>query len=263
MKISVIIPTYKPQGYLWECLNSLCTQTLQKDDYEIIIVLNGCKNPYYIEIWQFLNEHPDINWRFIQTDIGGVSNARNIGIQESQGEYVTFVDDDDYVSNTYLESILSVSSKNTIGFAHPVAFDERGNLPYSIEAEFKKIYEQGNVPYLAVRKIFQGPCMKLFHKDVIGKRRFNVRYKNGEDALFMFLISNKFKMVCATKEDAIYYRRIRHNSAAYTKQRTSYKIKNCISLIISYSSIFWSHLGSYNLSFYSTRILGAIRMAIH
>ena len=50
MKISVIIPSYKPQEYLWQCLDSLCSQTFPKEDFELILVLNGCKEPYYEQI---------------------------------------------------------------------------------------------------------------------------------------------------------------------------------------------------------------------
>ena len=54
MIITVIIPTYKPQNYLWECLNSLQSQTLPKDDFEVVLVLNGCSEPWKGEIEKFI-----------------------------------------------------------------------------------------------------------------------------------------------------------------------------------------------------------------
>ena len=47
MEISVIIPTFRPQDYLWECLDSLFSQTLPKDQYEVIVILNGEREPYH------------------------------------------------------------------------------------------------------------------------------------------------------------------------------------------------------------------------
>ena len=47
MKISVILPSYKPQEYIWKCLDSLTSQTMDVNEYEIVIVLNGCNEPYY------------------------------------------------------------------------------------------------------------------------------------------------------------------------------------------------------------------------
>lgn len=102
MKISVIIPTYKPQSYLWECLDSLRNQTFPKSDFEIFLILNGCKDPYQSQIENYLLIHEICNLRLIQTDQLGVSNARNIGLDCANGDYITFIDDDDYVSPYYL-----------------------------------------------------------------------------------------------------------------------------------------------------------------
>ena len=91
MKISVIVPTYKPKDYLWECLDSMYNQTLPYNDFEVVIVLNGCKEPYYTNIWKYINEHPKINWRYLHTDEGGVSNARNMALDAAKGDYITFL----------------------------------------------------------------------------------------------------------------------------------------------------------------------------
>ena len=85
MKISVIIPTYKPQEYLWKCLDSLDRQTLSNDNFEVILVLNGCKEPYYSQIKNYIAKRNDLNIIFIQTDEGGVSNARNKGLDIAKG----------------------------------------------------------------------------------------------------------------------------------------------------------------------------------
>ena len=106
MKVSVIIPTYKPQAYIWECLDSIKNQTFPKEDFEVILVLNGCNEPYYSQIKEYIdNNLVDYNVNFIQTDQGGVSNARNIALDAAKGEYVTFIDDDDYISPKYLEEL--------------------------------------------------------------------------------------------------------------------------------------------------------------
>ena len=99
MKITVIIPTYKPKDYLWECLNSLVRQTLSKNCFEVIIVLNGCAEPWKSQVEDFINcnmQGVDVN--FIYTEMGGVSNARNIALDIAKGDYITFLDDDDYLS---------------------------------------------------------------------------------------------------------------------------------------------------------------------
>ena len=105
MKISVIVPTYKPQAYLWECLDSIYNQTFPKTDYELILVLNGCCEPYNTRIKEWFSKHSDLQVQYFQTDEGGVSNARNIALDNAKGDYVTFIDDDDLISPEYLKEL--------------------------------------------------------------------------------------------------------------------------------------------------------------
>ena len=60
-KISVIIPTYLPKDYLWECMDSLENQTLSKDEFEVILVLNGEREPYESNIRKKLHEYTFTN----------------------------------------------------------------------------------------------------------------------------------------------------------------------------------------------------------
>ena len=122
MKISVIIPSFKPQGYLWQCLDSICNQTFSKGDFELILVLNGCKKPYDEQIKAYIENHTYVNWNYIQTDVPGVSNARNIALNVAKGEYVAFIDDDDYVSPSYLEELYKKASYDCVSLSHPSAF---------------------------------------------------------------------------------------------------------------------------------------------
>ena len=264
--ISVIIPTYRPQSYLWECLLSLATQTLPKNLYEIIIVLNGCNEPFHSQIQQYIIDYLSAHQvQLIQTDTGGVSNARNLGLDAAKGDYITFIDDDDYISPTYLEELYTLADENTIVLAYPYAFnDGKPNiqLPYRItEAYNFCIKHDYNTIDTIARKFFSGPCMKLIPVSFIQDRRFDTRFKNGEDCLFMFLISNKFKVLKFTSKQAIYYRRYRSSSANFSINRLQ-RLKNSIRLSIEYTRIYFSNTKQYNFNFYITRILGSIRSII-
>lgn len=264
MLISVIIPTYNPKDYVFECLNSLATQTLSKDLWEALIILNGSNEPWYTMLSEYIQKHDLTNVRLFQTDEAGVSNARNIGLKNAKGEYITFIDDDDYISDVYLEEFANKAQKDTVVLAHPKAFEEIGVFKenYSIEQTYLSIKDKGKVSFLKAQKVFQGPCMKLFHKDVISNHLFDKTFKNGEDALFMFLISKGFKYIETTSDDAIYYRRIRWDGAAYGKKSRRYVVHNSMRLIGQYISIFMSHPTSYRFSFFITRILGAIHACL-
>lgn len=111
MDISIIVPTYKPDYYIWECLESLKNQSLDREKYEVLIILNGEKESYYSNIKNWIEKNKVENFEILYTKISGVSNARNIGLDNSRGEYIVFIDDDDYVDRNYLEELLKKIKK--------------------------------------------------------------------------------------------------------------------------------------------------------
>ena len=266
MKISVIVPTYKPQAYLWECLDSIYNQTFPKSDYELVLVLNGCNEPYNTQILDWLSKHKDLNVQFFQIDTGGVSNARNIALDNARGEYVTFIDDDDLISTAYLKELYEKATPDTVSLCYPYAFNDgdiEKQLPYSITKAYDYICKNKYKKLSSMaRKFFSGPCMKLIPMSFIHDRRYDVRFKNGEDSLFMFLISDKIDKVTFTSKNAIYYRRVRTNSAATINRSFKDVFVNSYRLIIEYTKIYISQLGDYNPYFYVTRILGSVKAVV-
>ena len=264
MKISVILPTYKPQSYLWECLSSIERQTLPKDFYEVIIVLNGCKEPYLSKITNYCREYlSDVQIRIIQIDEGGVSLARNMALDIVQGDFITFIDDDDIISNNYLEELLNHSdSEGCVGVCRIVAFrDAIYNQLYTIPQDYNRYIAPKECKQLyRLSSFFSGPTVKLFHRSIIGNRRFDINFRNGEDALFNFLVSDKITRVSFASPNAVYYRRVRDGSASTASYNTQrYRINNCIHLIQAFSRIYVKNPLKYSFLFYVTRILATIK----
>jgi len=261
MKISVIIPTYKPQSYLWECLDSLVSQTFPKEDFEVILVLNGCDEPYKSDIENYIaSRMQNMNVNFIHTEQGGVSNARNIALDTAKGEYVAFIDDDDFVSPSYLEELYEKAAPDTIALCYPYAFRDGDitQLSYHITENYDKNFTFGKQYYTRTRKFFSGPCMKIIPMSFIQERRYDVRLRNGEDTLFLFLISDKFKYVDFTSTNAIYYRRMRDGSAVNNKRTTWQNIRSNLLQIAIYSKYFSKSPLNYNWLFFFSRIGGAL-----
>lgn len=267
MRISIIIPTYKPQDYIWECLDSIKNQTFAKEDFEVILVLNGCREPYYTQIQEYIDKNfVGYNVNFIQTDQGGVSNARNIALNVAKGEYVAFIDDDDYISPKYLEELYQVASPDTVSLCYPYAFNDgkpEVQLQYPITDAYDTYYLKSDIRLSSkVRRYFSGPCMKLIPMSFIQGRVFDVHFKNGEDSLFMFSISDKIHKLAFTSKDAIYYRRYRANSAVTSRRSKCSVLKNSIRMIKSYILIYLNNPFDYKLSVLFTYILAAIKTAI-
>lgn len=261
MKISVIVPTYKPQAYLWECLDSIYDQTFPKSDYELVLVLNGCCEPYNTQIKEWLSRHGDLQVQYIQTDEGGVSNARNIALDKARGEYVAFIDDDDIVSKSFLKELCEKATPDIVSLCYPYAFNDgmlNEQLSYGITDAYEYCVTHGCSSISSrAQKFFSGPWMKLIPMSFIQNRRYDVRFKNGEDSLFMFLISDKIDKVAFTSKKAIYYRRYRTGSAVSVRRNTKERIINNVRLIREYVRIFFN--GGYSTFFFLTRLIAAIR----
>lgn len=257
MEISVIIPTYKPQSYLWECLDSLVDQTFDKGLFEVILVLNGCTEPWKSQIEAYIScRMQGMNVNFIHTEQGGVSNARNLALDVVQGEYVTFIDDDDYISPSYFEELYGKASHDVVSLSYAYAFNDghpEVQRKYSITETYNYCITNG-VDKLSskARKYFSGPWMKLIPMNFIQNRRYDVRFKNGEDSLFMFSISDKIDKVAFTSKKAIYYRRYREGSAVFVSRTKKQRILNCIRLIGEYSKIY--KVKRHSLYFYLSRV---------
>lgn len=112
-KISVIIPVYNVENYLKECLDSICTQTLT--DIEIICINDGSTD----NSLNILNEYAkkDSRIKIISKENGGQATARNLGIKEAQGEYIAFVDSDDFIEPKMLEKLYKKSKENNLDIA--------------------------------------------------------------------------------------------------------------------------------------------------
>lgn len=262
MDISVIIPSYKPGEYVWECLESLNAQTLDKGQFEVIFVLNGCNEPWKSELQKWFDAHSDLNVNFIQTDTPGVSNARNIALSQTKGEYVTFIDDDDYVSDSFLEEMLRVADPKTVVLTDSRAFIEGTEgyidnyVPHQVYQRCCSINDQN---ILHARSIFNGPCMKLLPSSFIHGVSFDTSFKNGEDSIFMFEISKNISNLAYADNKAIYYRRVRPNSATTVHRSITKLIRDNLRVSAAMVKRYLKAPLSYNLPFFISRVLAPLK----
>lgn len=123
MKFSLVLPVYGVESYIEKCIISCANQSdFPKSDYELVIV-NDSTPDKSIEIAQnVLKGYPDINYRIINRPNGGLSAARNSGLEAATGEYIWFVDSDDFIEPDSLAKINAVIEKNPnveiVSFSH-------------------------------------------------------------------------------------------------------------------------------------------------
>lgn len=112
MRLSIIIPAYNAGKYLERCVSSCEEQSVPQDEFEIIVVNDGSKDNT-LEVAESLADKYS-NVRFFSKKNGGSSSARNMGLDHAKGDYITFVDSDDYLLPGKLATVLSVSEKNKL-----------------------------------------------------------------------------------------------------------------------------------------------------
>lgn len=102
--LSVIICTYNRDKYIYNVLKSLAENTLSKEQYEIVLIDNNCTDNTKNECKRFVQDFPNVIFRYFEEKNQGLSYARNRGIKESQGDILVYVDDDAVVNNEYLQT---------------------------------------------------------------------------------------------------------------------------------------------------------------
>lgn len=256
-QLSVVIPTYKPQNYIFECIDSLQKQTLTITLFEVIIVLNGVKDPYYTEIEDSIKEYD--NFKIIHIATAGVSKARNIGIEVAGGSHIVFIDDDDFIAETFLEEMYNHIVKKPLNlvvsnFLRYYA-DNRIENDYMTNS-YEELKNNGDTFSLVKnRKILSSSCGKAIPKEVISDCRFKESVKISEDALFMFETSKNIKGISFLPLEVAYYRRIREASASRKKASVSARFKILVQNINNFSKVYFRNSTQYSFSLYINRIM--------
>lgn len=261
MNVSVIIPTYRPGEYLWDCIESLQRQSLSNDQFEVLLVLNGEKDPYYSSIEERLN-NITLPVRFFYISSPGVSKARNFALDRALGQYIAFIDDDDRVSPNYLKELLhmaDVGDSRSIVCSNVKTFDQEMVGNDYISNAYSTMKESGKkFSLFAYRHFLSSSCCKIIPTDIIRDCRFPETIRIGEDAYFMAAISNKIKNIILAPQSAIYYRRLRLGSASRKRERLVDKLKRKWNLLVQYGRLYINGFPHYNLPFFLSRIVAII-----
>lgn len=179
--ISVIVPVYNVEKYLRQCIDSILSQTYT--NFELILVDDGSKD----QSGEICNEYAekDSRIRLFHKENGGVSSARNLGLDNAHGEYICFVDSDDWVDNTYIEDMLKPGDYDLVmqGMKQATKI-----WKYSLKS-LNDTIQILDVLISSGRNhdlLFNGPYCKLYKNNIIRDKnlRFNEKIWLGEDFLF-------------------------------------------------------------------------------
>lgn len=220
--LSVIIPVYNAEKYIVDTLNALCKQTVFKN-LEIIIVDDGSKD-HSLEICNSYRLKYS-NIKVISQANQGVSTARNVGLLNATGEYVTFLDADDYVCENLYEQELELVKSNhaDIGI---VDFYKRH--PDGRKIKYRNnFYKSWESDTAVLKDFFSGVVGnqvvdKIFALEIVKGVEFPSKFKIGEDMWFVFLALSRAKNVVMDTNIAGYDYIVRESSAMTGKFSDKY-----------------------------------------
>ncbi|MDU4888894.1 MAG: glycosyltransferase family A protein [Clostridium sp.] len=159
MKVTVIVPVYNVEDYLEPCLSSLVNQTMK--DIEIIVVNDGSPDNSQEIIDRFVKDYPELV-KSIYKENGGQASARNVAMNIAQGEYINFVDSDDWVSLDMYETMYKIAKENDADIVICDTTDHyKDHCVCHKPSEFENKLRQT-----------PSPCNKMFKRSFIGDLRF-------------------------------------------------------------------------------------------
>lgn len=245
-KVSIIVPVYNVEKYIERCLDSLVNQTLK--DIEIIIVNDGSTDGSKEIIQKYLNKYKNIV--YLEKENGGLSSARNYGIPYAKGEYIGFVDSDDYVEITMYEKMYNKAIEEK---SDMVECDFIWEYPNKKREDIGKIYSDKKEAIVEARVVAWN---KIIKKDIIEKTKITfpegLRY---EDIEFFYKIVPYLNKISFVKETLVHYVQ-RESSIANTQNERTGEIFKVWENVLNYyieNNIFNEYRSELEYSY--TRIL--------
>ncbi|MBR6435176.1 MAG: glycosyltransferase [Thermoguttaceae bacterium] len=216
-KISVIIPVYNVESYLRECLDSIVNQTFR--DLEIICINDGSTDGSLAILEEYASK--DRRFQIVTKENGGQAECRNIGISMASGEYIQFVDSDDYLDLNACQTIYSKAVETQsdmvmflfhfFGKFEKRSLDDVKFIPSELTSNYDKIWFEFNNAQVV--------WANLFRRDFLDNN--NIRFHNGlyfEDVPFVAKASLLAKRISVIPCPLYYYRQ-RENSTMNNKQK--------------------------------------------
>lgn len=245
-KVSVIVPVYNVEKFLKRCLNSLVNQTLK--DIEIIIINDGSKDNSQAIIDEYKAKYPDIIKAYY-VENGGVAKARNYALNYVTGEYIGFVDSDDYVSEEMYEKLYNKAIEKNADIVccnyYRVIDNEKfilkkfGNSRIDKDELFDKSVYEANLLFDEVPYLWN----KIFKAEIIKNNNFKFYddLRIYEDFMFTYQAFSKANKISRIEEGMYYYMVSRESSLTYFLTEKRFDLFKVTERLINY----YKEIGRY------------------
>lgn len=202
--VSVIVPVYNVESYLERGVMSIVAQTYT--DLEIILVNDGSTDRSGVLCDQLAER--DARIKVVHKDNGGLSDARNIGMANSKGEWILFIDSDDYIDTNMVTVLLdlAIQQQALVSICNITNVYVTGEKPQFMDATFRAVYNRSECmrEYFLGEKVPGSICNKLIHRSLALQCSFPID-KTYEDAFYQFQLFQLTDRFAVTGEAFYYY----------------------------------------------------------
>lgn len=216
-KVSIIIPVYNKESTIYRCLKSVKMQSYS--EFEVFVIDDGSIDASALLCDNFAVD--DQRFNILHIENGGVSNARNVGLDMSTGEYICFLDADDYLHPDFLIDLITALENHPTSEIAIASFFRVCQGEYKEERLISKLFEKDSINVFYEYEYGKDNVLRhvwgaVFRKSIIERQhiRFNMEIYVGEDSLFMAeMIVQNPKIVIVNR--SLYYYVIEGESASH------------------------------------------------
>lgn len=224
-KVSVVVPIYNVEKYIKKCMDSLVNQTLQ--EIQIIFVNDGSTDESGNIAKEYASKYPN-KIIYLEKENGGLSDARNFGMRYAEGEYIAFLDSDDYVENTMYEEMYNKALQENSDY---VECDFLWEYPDKTKKDKRNSYDNKKEMLTNVRVVAWN---KLIKREILEKN--NISFPKGlryEDIEFTYKLIPYLNKVSYVDKEFVHYVQ-RNNSIANVQNERTAEVFTIFDNIIKY-----------------------------
>ena len=231
MFLSFVVPAYNVESFIERCVLSICNQNISKDIYEIIVVNDGSTDNTLLKINSLISKYAEYNIVIIDKPNGGLSSARNAGMAVANGEYIWFVDSDDYIEENCLLDIKQYIEKynkvDVLLFSTDYVYDDAPSVINLRRLPIEQYTKGSDIFFTDYRYPYSGVQFAIYKHSYL--KSLNLEFKEGiyfEDLLYMTLLLAGNPQ-CVYIDKVYYHYYIRSTSITNTKS----SVKKCFDIL--------------------------------
>lgn len=250
MKLSIIVPIYNVENYIEHCVSSILNQSYS--DFEVIFVNDGSKDNSIHILEKILKKYTELKYKIINKENAGLPQARKTGFDNSEGEYIAFIDSDDWIDIDFYSNCMKYVLDNDLDLfstGYLIDYNDGKIIDKSICDSFRIVDQTEYIDLIHQRKVFHTMWSKIIKRDLFEIIDFPFGNFMGEDYATIIPAIRNVNKIGLIPESGYHYRFLRESmgrgSFTESKRRGFLMFKDYYSKVCSWYPKSIKYIDSY------------------